>query len=86
MLFETHRLQVELRGKNAKSVVVRPRAFATNPFWPYVDDLELVFFGGLIAGGIAAGWRSYQRKALLRMNLESADYFSLDLRTRYPAR
>jgi hypothetical protein len=62
MLFETHRLQAELPGKNAKSVVVRPRAFAANPFWPYVDDLELVFFGGLIAGGIAAGWRSYRKR------------------------
>ncbi len=75
MLFETHRLQVELRGKNAKSVVVRPRAFPTNPFWPYVDDLELVFFGGLIAGGIAAGWRSYRKKRhSFFTNLDSADY------------
>lgn len=58
MLFETHRLPALPPEAGGSTVVVRPRAFASNPFWPYLDDLELAFLAGTIAGGIAAGWRS----------------------------
>lgn len=58
MLFEIHQREAPLRQRNSGTVVVRPRAFAANPFWPYLDDLELAFFAGIIAGGMAAGWRS----------------------------
>ena len=58
MLFETHRLPAAPPEAGGGTVVVRPRAFATNPFWPYLDDLELAFLAGTIAGGFAAGWRS----------------------------
>jgi len=58
MLFETHRLHASPPEGGGSTVVVRPRAFASSPFWPYLDDLELAFFAGTIAGGIAAGWRS----------------------------
>ena len=58
MLFETHRLRSQLPGGNSRSVVVRPLAFAANPLWPYLDDLELAFLVGTIAGGIGASRRS----------------------------
>ena len=58
MLFETHRLPAPQSENGGDTVVVRPRAFASNPFWPALDDLELAFFAGIILGGIAAGWRS----------------------------
>ncbi len=58
MLFETHELPTPPRLGGARTVVVRPRAFAGNPFWPYLDDLELAFLAGVMAGGIVAGWRS----------------------------
>ncbi|MGH8244266.1 MAG: hypothetical protein ACRETY_13075, partial [Steroidobacteraceae bacterium] len=58
MLFETHRLSPLPPEAGGSTVVVRPRAFASNPFWPYLDDLELAFFAGTITGGVAAGWRS----------------------------
>ena len=58
MLFETHRLQSQLPSRNSRSVVVRPLAFAANPLWPYLDDLELAFLVGTIAGGIGAARRS----------------------------
>jgi hypothetical protein len=58
MLFETHRLQESPLAPDSGSVVVRPRVFAVNSFWPYLDDLELAYFVGIMAGGIAAGWRS----------------------------
>ena len=58
MLFETHQLQSPPLKRDARTVVVRPRVFAANPFWPYLDDLELAFLAGVIAGSIATGWRS----------------------------
>jgi hypothetical protein len=56
LLFETHRVQQH--SGSARSVVVRPRAFAANPLWPWLDDLELAFLVSAIAGGMAAGWLS----------------------------
>ena len=58
MLFETHQLQSPPLKRNARTVVVRPRVFAANLFWPFLDDLELAFLAGVIAGSIATGWRS----------------------------
>jgi hypothetical protein len=58
MLFETHRLQAPPPELAGNSVVIRPRIFAANPFWPVLDDLELAFLAGVMAGGIAASWRS----------------------------
>jgi hypothetical protein len=58
MLFETHRLQAHLAGDGFRTVVVRPQAFDANPWWPYLDDLELAFFVSAAIGGIFAGWRS----------------------------
>ena len=37
---------------------VRPQAFDANPWWPYLDDLELAFFVSAAIGGIFAGWCS----------------------------
>jgi hypothetical protein len=61
MLFKTHSLPSS-RKFSSDSVVIRPRVFAANPFWPYIDDLELAFFGGVMAGGIAAAWRASRSK------------------------
>jgi len=58
MLFETHPLSAHTGGAGVGSVIVRPRAFDANPWWPYLDDLELAFFASAAAGGIAAGWLS----------------------------
>ena len=58
MLFETHPLQAPPLTSGTGTVVVRPLVFAANPFWPYLDDLELAYFVGVMAGGIVAGWRS----------------------------
>lgn len=58
MLFKTHSLPSSPLELGSDSVVIRPRVFAANPFWPYIDDLELAFFGGVMAGGIAAAWRA----------------------------
>jgi hypothetical protein len=55
MLFETHPLSARA---DVSSVVVRPRVFDSNPWWPYLDDLELAFFASAAAGSIAAGWLS----------------------------
>ena len=63
MLFETHRLQARLPGHGSGAVVVRPQAFDANPWWPYLDDLELAFFVSAAVGGIFAGWRSSRAKA-----------------------
>jgi hypothetical protein len=62
MLFKTHRLKSPWLEGDAASVVVRPHVFAGNPFWPQLDDLELAFFAGLIAGGGAIAWRSSRTK------------------------
>lgn len=58
MLFKTHPLQTRLPGEGVGAVVVRPQAFDANPWWPYLDDLELLFFAGAAVGSIAAGWLS----------------------------
>ena len=58
MLFETHPLPTRAGNVGAGSVVVRPRAFDANPWWPYLDDLELAFLASAAVGGIAAGWLS----------------------------
>ncbi len=58
MLFETHPLPARASRAGFDSVVVRPRVFDANPWWPYLDDLELAFFVSVAAGGIAAGWLS----------------------------
>ena len=58
MLFETHPLIARAGVAEVDSVVVRPLAFDANPWWPYLDDLELAFFASAAAGGIAAGWLS----------------------------
>lgn len=58
MLFETHRLQAPPLNSGSGTVVIRPLAFAANPFWPYFDDLELAYFVGVMVGGAAASWRS----------------------------
>ena len=58
MLFETHRLSADAGSGGMASVVIRPRAFDANPWWPYLDDLELAFFASVAVGGIAAGWQS----------------------------
>jgi hypothetical protein len=58
MLFETHRLSAHAGSAGMGSIVIRPRAFDANPWWPYLDDLELAFFAGVAAGGLAAGWQS----------------------------
>jgi hypothetical protein len=58
MLFETHRLSAHAGSTETGSVVIRPRVFDANPWWPYLDDLELAFFASAAAGGIAAGWLS----------------------------
>jgi hypothetical protein len=62
MLFETHPLQGPEHAGAVQSVVVRPRAFHANPFWPYLDDLELAFLASTIAGAMTAGWRSARRR------------------------
>lgn len=56
LLFETRRVREPSGG--ARSVVVRPLAFAANPLWPWLDDLELAFLVSAVAGGFAAGWLS----------------------------
>jgi hypothetical protein len=62
MLFKTHSLPSPPLNLSSDSVVIRPRVFAANPFWPYIDDLELAFFGGIMAGSIAAAWRASRSK------------------------
>jgi hypothetical protein len=62
MLFRTHSLPSPPLNPGSDSVVIRPRVFAANPFWPYIDDLELAFFGGIMAGGIAAAWQASRSK------------------------
>jgi hypothetical protein len=57
MLFETHQLP-----DTARTVVVRPRIFDGNPWWPYLDDLELAFFAGAAAGALGAGWAASRAK------------------------
>ena len=61
MLFETHPLP-----RNASSVVMRPRVFDANPWWPQVDDLELAFFASAAAGALAASWLASRRSSPLR--------------------
>ena len=62
LLFETHRLDAPPAGSGGRSVVLRPRAFAGNPFWPYLDNLELAFLVGVMGGSLAAAWRARVRR------------------------
>jgi hypothetical protein len=64
MLFETHPLSARTGHAGVGSVVVRPLAFDANPWWPYLDDLELAFFASAAAGGIAAGWLSSRSRSV----------------------
>jgi hypothetical protein len=64
MLFETHPLSADPGIAELDSVVVRPRAFDANPWWPYLDDLELAFFASAAAGGVAAGWLSTRSRSV----------------------
>jgi hypothetical protein len=61
LLFETHRVREP--WSNARSVVMRPRAFAANPLWPWLDDFELAFLVSAVAGGVAAGWLSSRARS-----------------------
>lgn len=62
MFFETYRLQERLSSQVSSAVVLRPRAFDANPFWPILDDLEFAFLAGALVGSLAAGWLSSRRR------------------------
>jgi hypothetical protein len=63
LLFETRR--VPDPPGSSRSVVMRPRAFAANPLWPWLDDLELAFLVSAVAGGVAAGWLSSRARRVV---------------------
>lgn len=52
MWFQTH--IVELENSPGGSVIVRPVLLDSNPFWPYLNDLDFWFFLAVMAGSTAA--------------------------------
>jgi hypothetical protein len=52
MLFETHPLYPE--DAPTSSIIVRPRFLDSNPFWPYLNDLDFWFFVAAIIGSTVA--------------------------------
>lgn len=54
MLFETHRFAAERDVGHA--VVIRPVLLDSNPFWPYLNDLDFWFFIAAMAGSTGAAW------------------------------
>lgn len=59
MLFETHASPLVDLGR---SVVVRPAFFDRNPLWPYVNDMEFLFFLAAVPGSGAAVWAHRKRR------------------------
>jgi hypothetical protein len=53
LLFDTRKAEL---GIERGAILVRPRWFDANPFWPYLNDLELLFFVAAIGGSAAAAW------------------------------
>lgn len=62
MLFHTHSVDWQARGRVRGPVVVRPLLLDSNPFWPYLNDLDFGFFIALMSGGAAAAWWSRRRR------------------------
>jgi len=60
MLFETHLISPE-EEKISNSVIVRPALLESNPFWPYLNDLEFWFFIAIMLGSAGAAWLSRRR-------------------------
>jgi hypothetical protein len=56
MLFRTHNVGPATHSAPSGSVVVRPVLLNSNPFWPYLNDLDVGFFIALMSGGAAAAW------------------------------
>lgn len=63
LLFETRSIDSRPRGAIDRSIVVRPVLFDRNPFWPYLNDLDLSFLIAVMSGGAAAAWYAGRRRA-----------------------
>jgi hypothetical protein len=61
MLFETHSMNPQAESQMSGSVVVRPMLLDSNPFWPYLNDLDFWFFIAVMSGSAAAVWWSRHR-------------------------
>jgi hypothetical protein len=59
LLFDTRAAEL---GIERGAILVRPRWFDANPLWPYVNDLELLFFVAAIGGSAAAAWAAKRGK------------------------
>jgi hypothetical protein len=62
MLFETHSIDPQAESQRDGSVVVRPVLLDSNPFWPYLNDLDFWFFIAVMSGSAAAAWWSRHRR------------------------
>lgn len=51
LLFDTHPLPA-----GGESFVLRPPVLDANPWWPYLDDLELAFMVSAAMAALIAGW------------------------------
>lgn len=59
MLFETH--SAPPRQRLRSSILVRPLLFDANPFWPYLNDLDFLFFLAAALGSAAGAWAARRR-------------------------
>jgi len=61
MLFETHSIKPQAESQMSGSVIVRPSLLDSNPFWPYLNDLDFWFFIAVMSSSAAAVWWSRHR-------------------------
>jgi hypothetical protein len=62
MLFETNSIDPEVGSQMGGTVVVRPVLLDSNPFWPYLNDLDFWFFIAVMSGSAAAAWWRRHRR------------------------
>ncbi len=62
MMFETHKINPQTGYQVGGSVVVRPVLLDSNPFWPYLNDLDFLFFLAVMLGSVTAAWWSRHRR------------------------
>jgi hypothetical protein len=75
LLFETHSIDLPSGMHVDGPVVVRPVLLNSNPFWPYLNDLDFWFFITAMLGSITVAWRNRHRRTRGATNLRRTDFF-----------
>lgn len=75
LMFETHSIDLQTGRQVGGSIIVRPVLFDSNPFWPYLNDLDFWFYIAAMLGSVVAVWKNRNRRVRGPTNLHQSDFF-----------